>query len=124
MAKLFVMAGKDYTRNVLVPSYQVERLPVEIKWTDANYNEHRTTIRHQFKGSLKLRFWCADDVAAWLSRLRHSKTAGGYVPCVLYDERTDAVYDADCFLDFKLPDDLPLYGTGEQADIAVTITER
>ena len=124
MAKLFVMAGKDYTRNVVVPSYQVERLPVYTAWTAANHITHRDITRYQFKGSLKLRFRCADFARAWLQQLAAATTAGGFVPCVLYDERTDDVYDANCFLDFKLPDDLPLYGTGEQADIAVTITER
>lgn len=124
MARLYVLAGKDYTRNIVVPSYQVERLPVYVTWTDANHITHRDIVRYQFKGSMKLRFRCPDAAQAWLQHLAAATTEGGYAPCALYDERTNAVYDAECFHDFKLPDDLPLYGTGEQADITVTITER
>lgn len=122
MAALFKIGGRDYTRNIPVPNYTVNRLPSYYEWTDANRLTHRDVVRYQIAGDFKVRFASKAEYLDFIHTIRDGMTRG-YVTCELYVNNEDRTMTADCFIDFAPSNLLPLAGQTFDA-LDVTIVER
>lgn len=74
---LFSISGKDYTKNIVVGTYDVNTSDKYYKWTDANMVEHRDIYRQQISGTFQLGFRNQsefDQFAAWLKE--HTESEG------------------------------------------------
>lgn len=122
--QLFAFGGTDYTRLIRVPDYQINRQPVYTSWKDGNNINRRDVSRYQLSGSLTVYFNSPDAQEDFLAALNSAMAVTGYLSCSLYAVNTDAVYDADVYVDFSPKNELPLLGRADHGGIQLKITER
>lgn len=123
MAALFKIGEKDYTRDIRVPGYTVNRLPSYYEWTDANRLVHRDIARYQIAGEITICFRRKPDYLDFIHTIRDYMQLQGFVPCELYINNEDCVVHAECFIDLAPANILPLVGSTSDA-LSVTIVER
>lgn len=121
---LFVIGQIDFTRRILVPTYQVNRQPIYTSWKDGYGVTHRDITRFKMSGTFTLYFDSIADQLEFQELLRVSTTAGGYVDTMLYDNLSNKTYPAQVYLDIAPRNVLPLLGEAEHDGIAVKIEER
>lgn len=123
MAALFKIGNKDYTRDIRVPGYTINRLPSYAEWTDGNGLNHRDIVRYQIAGDMTLCFRVKQDYLDFIHTIRDAMQTRGFVTCELYINNEDQVRTADCFVDLAPANILPLVGSTSDA-LNVTIIER
>lgn len=67
MAALLVLNGKDYSQNILMPSYTVNNQPLYEEWQDANGVMHRKKIRDKVSGTFDMFFNDIDEYAQFFN---------------------------------------------------------
>lgn len=67
--ELFTLGYKDYTRNILLPTYNINLQPVSETWTDANGILHSTTFRTKVSGSFSMKFDSLTDYHNFMQEL-------------------------------------------------------
>ena len=68
--ELFTLGYKDYTRNILLPTYTINLEPVSETWTDANGRLHSTTFRTKISGSFTMQFDSLTDYYNFMQELQ------------------------------------------------------
>ena len=68
--ELFLLGFKDYTRKILVPTYNINLAPVSETWTDANGRLHSTTFRTKISGSFTMKFDSLTDYHNFMQELQ------------------------------------------------------
>ncbi len=67
--ELFTLGYKDYTRNILLPTYIMNEQPVSESWQDANGITHSTTFRTKISGSFTMVFDSLTDYYNFMQEL-------------------------------------------------------
>lgn len=123
MAALFKIGEKDYTRDIPVPGYTVNRLPSYVEWIDGNGLKHHDIVRYEIAGDITLCFRRKPDYLEFIRTVRDHMQQQGFVTCELYINNEDTVRTAECFVDFAPANILPLVGSTSDT-LKVTIVER
>lgn len=123
MAALFKIGTKDYTRDIRVPGYTINRQASYTSWTDGNGLQHRDVARYQVGGSITLCFHTKTDYLDFIHTIRDAMQTDGFVTCQLYCNNTDEVRTVQAYVDLSPANLLPLVGSTSET-IKVTIQER
>lgn len=73
--ELFTLGYKDYTRNILLPTYNINEFPVSESWQDANGVTHSTTFRTKISGSFTMVFDSLSDYYNFMQELDTVRSA-------------------------------------------------
>lgn len=121
--RLFKIGGTDYTRNIVVPSYTINRLPSYTEWEDGFLRTHRDVNRYNIGGSFAVDFMTKEAYLAFLNHLQTAREEDGAITCELYCNNENAVYTARCFIDVAPTGTLPLIGREKHDALNVTVME-
>ena len=123
--RLFELAGTDFTPNITMATYQVNRVPVYEEWTDANGINHRDTYRSRVSGGFHLKFTENDDYYNFINLVHENTGQSGYTPVTVYLNNYNTVTDVNVFISFEPTNELPYFGKIDKYDgFDVTIEER
>ena len=122
---LFKINGKDYSKNILVGTYEVNVQDEEIdSWTDATGRTHKTVI-DKVKGSMSM--WFRTNADYWqfqedLQRVR-DKSTSAYHLTVSANNRQDAI-ESYFFIECNPTRGRNVANQDEFRDFELTIEER
>lgn len=97
---MFKIGEVDYSQRVIAGTYQVQNVDLYVAWTDGNYVEHRHKTREQMQGTFDMYFLNIEEYKAFAANVNACKKADLSVPCVVFDNMTDAEKTCDCFIEF------------------------
>ena len=97
---LFVLNGVDYTSNILNETYDVHKNDVSEEWTDADYVDHKETVRTRIEGTFTMRFRSLVQYEAFVQKIAESKASDQTFPCVIWANNTLDSNEADLFIKF------------------------
>lgn len=124
--ELFILNDVDYTKNILMPSYKVQRQPVTKEWEDATYKKHKDLLRWRLEGSFTLYFDDVSEFQSFMTNLNNLRliSLDNYIPATLYDN--DKMEQVTSYFDIKitLSNNLPYYGTKKHDGYEVEIEEK
>ena len=126
--ELVVIDGTDFTSNITVPSYKVNKEEVYEEWTDANYTKHREITRYKISGSFKLYFETVADQNAFFDTVETMKASSndGSITANLYLNNLHTVQTGvHVFIKYTPSNENPhINGAGKISGFEVTIEER
>lgn len=97
---LFIVATNDYTNNIVLDSYAVQKTDEFKTWTDANLVTHKYAGRTRVKGSFSMRFMKKSQYDAFVTALATAKQSGGYWIATLYCVNTNTNEIANVDINF------------------------
>ena len=97
---LFIVATNDYTNNIVLDSYAVQKTDEFETWTDANLVTHKYAGRTRVKGSFSMRFMKKSQYDAFVTALATAKQSGGYWIATLYCVNTNTNEIANVDINF------------------------
>ena len=97
MQTYLILNSTDWTPDIDVKNYAVNRAPVTEEWTDGNGRKHRDVIRQEgrISGSFQIGFKDADKIAAW----ENSLNMNSFHQVELYVNNISDTVETDVFLD-------------------------
>lgn len=126
-SSLFEVYYKDFTSNIKVGSYNINRLPVYKEWTDANGTNRRFITRYQISGSFTIYFDNADYQNEFLTYINNyaKRTDGSVLIDKIYVNNENKAYDnIRAFIDYEVTNYMPYMSTSKYEGFTLTITER
>lgn len=132
MSELFKIINKndgttmyDYTSNITVPDYQINKKPEYVEYTDCNYVVHRDIARAaKISGTFTLYFDDVADIQAFFTNVENHTLTDGSVHCKIYVMNLMQLKDAYLYLEYTPSNTLPYMGTKSHDGFQVTVTER
>ena len=121
---LFVIGNIDFTSNIKVPTYKVNRVPLADAWMDAYYVTHQSIVRHRISGEFTMYFADRDSYINFLNAIEASKLSDGSIPATFYANNTNMQYPSNYFISFEAEGILPIIGIKEYDGMTVQIEER
>ena len=97
---LFTVGTVNYTNNIVLDSYAVQKTKEYETWTDANLVTHKYAGRTRIKGSFSMRFLKKSDYDAFVTTLANAEQSGGYYIASLYCVNTNTTEIANVTIDF------------------------
>ena len=122
--ELFLLNDHDYTSNITVPSYKVNKAKETVEWTDITKTKHKEVIRTRMQGSFSMLFETVQDLDNFIDDIENNITTGNYIHASFYDNKSRQLVEADYFIEFELQNDRPFYGVKAIDPISVNIEER
>lgn len=123
--QLLKIDNVDFTNNIVVPTYSINKNNMYITWTDANHIDHQYLTRTKVSGSFTAFFDSVSTLNLFLETIEKNRTKEGYIPnCLVYCNNTETVELIDIFVDFITPGILPVVGTSKNETFEVTISQR
>jgi hypothetical protein len=124
--EIFKIGDNDYTKHIVVPSYQVNRVRKTKEWTDSNGTIHRQLIRNKVTGKFNMRFDDASQLDAFLDDVEaHRDATNETVTVVVYLNNFHNIATINAFVSFDdLQNERPLMGRASVNGFSVTIEER
>lgn len=122
--ELFVIGDNNYTSNITVPSYNVNKKNVVTEWTDVTKTKHQDVIRTCIEGDFEMLFDTLEELDAFLDDVENNTTTGNYIHASFYDNKTRQLVESDYFIEFELPNDRPFYRIKAHDPFQVKIEER
>lgn len=121
---MFIIAGHDYTNNLVVPDYKVNEEDVYEEWDDGNNITHRDVFRQRVSGSFVMFFASQIEFDDFFKVLNDNKQKGGYVPASLYVTNKNELHSGNYYFSAKPANTKPLYGMKEYEGFVVDVSER
>lgn len=87
----------DITPYINEKSYKMDSVPVENKWTDANYTEHVDEVRRRVVGSFDLAFKTDTEYNNFITLLNGAKTGNLLRIKVYVGSDINALQDIYCY---------------------------
>lgn len=122
--EMFILEGHDYTSNITVPSYKVNKGKEIVEWTDITKTKHKEVVRTRMQGTFNMIFTTVEELDAFIDDIENNLTTGNYIHASFYDNKSRQLVESDYFIDFELQNDRPFYGVKSIDPINVTIEER
>lgn len=122
--ELFILDGVDYTKNIIVPSYEVQRKPVTKEWEDATYTKHKDLLRWRLEGSLTIYFDVYDEFREFMDRLNSMRGPDNYIEATFYDNDTATTKTSNYSIEISLVNDLPYYQNKKHSGYKLQIEEK
>lgn len=123
--ELFMIGGRDFTKNITVPNYKVNEKPVYDEYIDANKKVHRDTLRHQVEGSISFLFYDVEKYYEFLDVIRDNTNVEGYVTVSLYINNKRTFETKNVFIDLgDLPELEPVIGLKGNVSFDISILEQ
>ena len=97
---LFTVASTNYTNNIVMDTYAVQKVDEYETWKDANLVSHKYAGRTRIKGSFSMRFMKKSDYDAFVAALALAKQPGGYYLATLYCVNTNTTEIANMLISF------------------------
>lgn len=97
---LFIVAATDYSNNIVLDTYAVQKTDEFQTWTDANLVTHKFAGRTRIKGSFSMRFMKKSQYDAFVTALATAKQSGGYWIATLYCVNTNSSEIANVTINF------------------------
>lgn len=97
---LFTVGTVNYTNNIVLDSYAVQKTKEYETWTDANLVTHKYAGRTRIKGSFSMRFLKKSDYDSFVTTLANAEQSGGYYIATLYCVNTNTTEIANVTIDF------------------------
>lgn len=128
VARLLVINGIDFTNQITVPSYQINRKDVGDTWTDGNKQEHFYVIREQIEGTFTYRPESVEMYHLFCSTIRENKIKtgknAGAVLASLYINNENTVANTYVRFTFEPANNLPFIDGGmDYEGFEVTVKE-
>lgn len=124
----------DFTTNITVPNFKVNRKPVTEEYTDLNYVVHRETVRQRIEGTFTLKFYSMEDETVngvvlhgyktFVDCFNNSLNGEGAVKATVYANNMLKAYEGEFYLDFQAQNTIPFFGSKSYNGFDVTIKER
>ena len=132
MSELFKIINKndstvtyDYTSNITVPSFTINKKPEYVEYEDCNYVTHREIARAaKISGSFTLYFQTYADIQAFFLNVENNTLSDGSVHCKIWVMNLMTVKDAYLYLEYAPANTLPYFGAKDYDGFQVTVTER
>lgn len=122
--ELFKIGENDYTSNIVVPSYKVNKLNEVSEWIDVTKTKHQDVERTRVSGDFNMLFETLEELDAFLDDIDNNITTGNYIHAYAYDNRSRQLIESDYFISFELANDRPFYRVKAHDPINVKIEER
>lgn len=128
MARLFAINGIDFTTQITVPNYRVNRKDVCDTWVDGNKYEHSYIVRQQIEGAFTFRPESVEMYHLFCQTINENKIkTGRYSGAVLasvYINNENTTANAYVRLTFDPKDELPFIDANRKVDgFEVTLKE-
>lgn len=124
---LIVIGGVDFTSNITVPDYTMNRVDVTDTWTDGNRRDHEYIVRQQISGEFTYKPKTVEDYHLFCKTVKDNKIASGEnsgaVLASLYINNENTVVSAYVRLKFEPSDTLPFIGVKNYEGFKVTVKE-
>lgn len=124
--QLFVVANKDFTRHIKVPSYKVNDDDVYEEWEDSNYNTRREVTRTRVSGDFTLLYddiYELDDFFDTINTLKANSDSGA-IEMTVYCNNTHSVKTVTAFIKYEPANEKPLFSREKVSGFSVTIKEQ
>ena len=122
--ELFILNGHNYTSNITVPSYKVNKGKETVEWTDVTRTKHKEIVRTKMEGNFSMLFETVEELDNFIDDIENNITTGNFIHAFFYDNKSRKLVESDYFIDFELQNDRPFYGVKAIDPISVTIEER
>ena len=122
--ELFKIGENDYTSNIVVPSYKVNKANEVSEWVDVTKTKHQDVERTKVAGDFNMLFETLEELDAFLDDVDNNITTGNYIHAYAYDNRSRQLVESDYFISFELTNDRPFYRVKAHDPINVKIEER
>ena len=122
----FLVGSTDFSDNVIIGTYEVNRVPVYDEWEDAGRKIHRIKARDKVKGSFELFFRTLSEYQTFKTAINNNTSSTNLsvtVTATVNNTNTN-VPDMDVYLDFSLVRDVDGTGNDMLQKIKVNIEER
>lgn len=121
---LFILGYHDYTKNIKMPTYSVNRLDVYNEWKDANGLNHRDVYRTSVEGSFTLWFDDMMEYEKFINDLKTFKNIDGSYRLTVYINNLLDSCSNDFYLDYSPANELPYMGSKTHDGCSVSIKEK
>lgn len=131
---IFKIGSVDFSSNVVVPEYDINRLLDYDSYEDCNYVTHKIPKRRKVSGSFSLKFFSMDDFVeqdvvvhgyrTFVQTMLSSRKSDGSWDVTLYLNNELIEYTGNFDLDYKAKNNQPLYGIKDTDSIQVSVEER
>lgn len=132
--EIFKIGSTDFSSNVVVPNYKVNRNPDYDSYEDCNYVTHKYIKRRKVSGELSLKFYSMDDFIdtgvvihgyrTFINAYNSAQNVDGSIEATFYLNKELIQYTGLFDIEFDPNNSIPLYGIKDTEEIKVTITER
>lgn len=117
MSQLFVINGVDFTKQIAMSSYIVNRKDVGESWVDGNKTEHMYIYRQQIEGTFQIKPESVEMYLLFCSTINENKIlTGKYAGSVLasmYLNNENAFVNAYVRITFDPANELPYISLGK-----------
>lgn len=124
MSYVFKMGGKDYSKNITVPSYKVNQEPIYREWTDCDYVVHREIARKKIKGSFTIFFTTIEEYKQFFNYIKGNTLQDGSILVSSLVNNINEIRDYYAYIECLPVNNLPFYNAREYEGYEVNITER
>lgn len=98
---LFKVGDTDYTNNIVMDSYDVQKNDMYVEWTDADWHDHQPMVRTRVEGSFTMKFRTLASYEAFVADLASKKETGRYyVGCRLWCNNTLTLETVGIYIDY------------------------
>lgn len=132
--ELFKMGNVDFSSNITVPNYKVNREVTFNSYEDCDYINHKFIKRKKVSGEFSLKFFSLDDITisgtvvhgyrTFIDTYNSSRNSDGSHDITVLINNELISYSGNFDVTFKAKNDIPLYGFKNTEPITVTIEER
>lgn len=119
---LFKINEKDFTNNILLPTYKVNKNGVYITWEDSQHKEHKKYVRDKISGDFQMYFDTMDEFEAFTKAVKTNDD--GYTYVYAYCTNILEYFSFYATIEWDPSDILPLIGVEQYDGITIKITER
>lgn len=123
---IFKVGTTDFTNNVVIGSYEVNKVPVYDEWEDASGTIHRIKTRDRISGSFEIFFRTLTDYATFLTAVTNNTSSSNLsvkVSLAINNANT-TVTDVYVYMDYAPVRDVDGTRNDYFKVISVTIEER
>lgn len=97
---VFKIGDNDYSKNVVMDSYNVNQYDVYKEWEDANGTIHRHVYRKKVKGTFTMQFDSLQKYQAFLQDVSSNKDVNGFLTVLVMVNNTDTAALIKAFIDY------------------------
>lgn len=132
--EIFKIGSVDFSSNVVVPEYDINRILDYDSYEDCNHVTHKFVKRRKVSGNFSLKFYSMDDrveqgvvvhgYRTFVQTMNSSRKSDGSWNATLYLNNELIQYTGNFDLDYKAKNNQPLYGIKDTESIQVSVEER
>lgn len=132
--EIFKIGSVDFSSNVVVPNYEINREPEYDSYDDCDYITHKYIKRKRVSGEFSLKFFSMDDFIdtgvvihgyrTFVETYNASRKSDGSIEATLYLNNELIQYTGFFDIDYSAKNNIPLYGVKDTDVISVTVKER